>query len=233
MDAYNKQTSRRKYAKNPDYHNFKNAVWVAKNEGAMPPVRDLIPAEDGDEDDADSDDDIQMGGATQNFRCPLTTNILEDPITKYVLLPLILSLIQQRQTDAPFARSYWRFDERTAPFASTRTPAAPSSNTSLQAIIAALPPAVRPRSASEASDPTPRFPRKWRRSREERKKSNLPDARRPPYCTDLAESWPITKLSTQPFALTIGTRMEIAIDIGCENVQTRGRGKGGSENTRG
>ncbi|SPO21389.1 related to MMS21 - SUMO ligase and component of the SMC5-SMC6 complex [Ustilago trichophora] len=79
VDAYNKQTSRKKYAKNPDFHNFKNTLWVAKQDGAMPPVRDLIPAEDGDQDD--SDDELQMGGATQNFRCPLTTNILEDPIT--------------------------------------------------------------------------------------------------------------------------------------------------------
>lgn len=62
--------------------NFKNIVWVAKNDGAMPPLTDLIPAEDGDEDD--SDDEFVVGGATQNFRCPLTTNLLEDPLTKYV-----------------------------------------------------------------------------------------------------------------------------------------------------
>ncbi|SNX84174.1 related to MMS21 - SUMO ligase and component of the SMC5-SMC6 complex [Melanopsichium pennsylvanicum] len=80
MDTYNKQTSRKKYSKNADYHNFKNTLWVANNDGAMPPVRDLIPSEPGDEND-DSDDDLQMGGATQNFRCPLTTNILEDPVS--------------------------------------------------------------------------------------------------------------------------------------------------------
>ncbi|GAC74026.1 hypothetical protein PANT_9c00416 [Moesziomyces antarcticus T-34] len=79
LDTYNKQTSRRKYAKNTDFHNFKNAVWVAREEGAMPPVRDLIPAEDGDEDD--SDDEIVAGGQTQNFRCPLSANLLEDPLT--------------------------------------------------------------------------------------------------------------------------------------------------------
>lgn len=49
----------------------------------MPPVRDLIPAEGGDEED--SDDDLEIGGVSQNFRCPLTTNLLEDPLTKYVL----------------------------------------------------------------------------------------------------------------------------------------------------
>ena len=101
MDTYNKQTSRKKYAKNSDYHNFKNTLWVAKNDGAMPPVRDLIPAEDGDEDD--SDDELQMGGATQNFRCPLTTNILEDPITKYVPFPLIVFTLLRISTDIIFA----------------------------------------------------------------------------------------------------------------------------------
>ncbi|EST06701.1 E3 SUMO-protein ligase Nse2 (Mms21) [Kalmanozyma brasiliensis GHG001] len=81
LDAYTKQTSRKKYAKNTDYHNLKNIVWVAKEEGAMPPVSDLIPAEPGDEDNNDSDDDIQTGGAVINFRCPLTANILEDPLS--------------------------------------------------------------------------------------------------------------------------------------------------------
>lgn len=47
----------------------------------MPPVRDLIPAEG---DDQGSDDDLEIGGVSQNFRCPLTTNLLEDPLTKCV-----------------------------------------------------------------------------------------------------------------------------------------------------
>ncbi|KAJ9476378.1 E3 SUMO-protein ligase MMS21 [Pseudozyma hubeiensis] len=79
LDAYNKQTSRKKYAKNAAYENFKNTVWVAKEDGPMPLVKDLIPREDGDEED--SDDEIQTGGLVMNFRCPLTTNILEDPLT--------------------------------------------------------------------------------------------------------------------------------------------------------
>lgn len=110
MDAYNKQTSRRKYAKNTDYHDFKNVVWVNMKDGPMPPVKDLIPAEDGDENDDDSDDDLQIGGATQNFRCPLTTNILEDPITKYVtlsILPFPCSIASELSTNLPpYPRSF-------------------------------------------------------------------------------------------------------------------------------
>jgi SUMO ligase MMS21 Smc5/6 complex component len=36
---------------------------------AMPPVSTFLPMEEGDEDD---DDEIEIGGATQNYRCPLT-----------------------------------------------------------------------------------------------------------------------------------------------------------------
>ncbi|PWY97317.1 hypothetical protein BCV70DRAFT_239622 [Testicularia cyperi] len=79
MDAYNRKTARQKYSKNEHYHNFRDMWWSATEEGAMPPVRDLIPAENGDE--ADSDDEIVAGGVTQNFRCPITTNLLEDPWT--------------------------------------------------------------------------------------------------------------------------------------------------------
>lgn len=92
MDAYRKLTSRKKYAQNEFYHNFRDALWTATEEGAMPPVRDLIPPEQGDEDDLD--DDIVAGGATQNFRCPITTNLFEDPITKYVFRcfgPLVIA----------------------------------------------------------------------------------------------------------------------------------------------
>ncbi|CDS02155.1 hypothetical protein [Sporisorium scitamineum] len=81
LDTYNNQTSRQKYAKNADYHNFKNAIWVTKEDGPMPPVKDLIPAEPGDEDASEDDDDIQTGGVVQNFRCPLGTDIMEDPLS--------------------------------------------------------------------------------------------------------------------------------------------------------
>ena len=107
LDAYTKQTSRKKYAKNADYHNFKNTVWVAKNDGAMPPVTDLIPAEPGDQ-DASEDEDIQTGGVVQNFRCPLTTNIMEDPLSKYVPQPP-LTIVEVSNADQFLFFSFlWR-----------------------------------------------------------------------------------------------------------------------------
>lgn len=45
----------------------------------MPPLTDLIPPE-GDEEGAASDDDIIVGGVTQDFKCPLTATLLVDPV---------------------------------------------------------------------------------------------------------------------------------------------------------
>jgi hypothetical protein len=38
-------------------------------------------AEDGD--DSDDDDDLEMGGATQNYNCPISLTILVNPVTSY------------------------------------------------------------------------------------------------------------------------------------------------------
>jgi SUMO ligase MMS21 Smc5/6 complex component len=32
-------------------------------------------------DESDDDDDVEIGGATQDFKCPLTLRLLEDPLT--------------------------------------------------------------------------------------------------------------------------------------------------------
>ena len=39
--------------------------------------------EDGDESD---DEDIEVGGVTQDYKCPLTLTTLVDPLTSYVEL---------------------------------------------------------------------------------------------------------------------------------------------------
>jgi len=45
----------------------------------MPPLKSVIPAEDGD--DSDDDDEVEVGGMVSNFRDPLTKAWLEDPVT--------------------------------------------------------------------------------------------------------------------------------------------------------
>ena len=42
-----------------------------------------LRSEDGDESD-DDDEDVQVGGVTQDYKCPLTLTILVDPLTSYV-----------------------------------------------------------------------------------------------------------------------------------------------------
>ncbi|EKM49518.1 uncharacterized protein PHACADRAFT_265043 [Phanerochaete carnosa HHB-10118-sp] len=80
---YGKKTSRQKYAKHEDYANFRQGIYEIQHpDEAMPPVADFIPAEEGD--DSDDDDDVQVGGVTQDYRCPLTLKLLEDPLTSSV-----------------------------------------------------------------------------------------------------------------------------------------------------
>ena len=54
----------------------------------MPPLNHFIPAEDGDHSD---DDDIEVGGQSQVYTCPLTLAILEKPVTSYVPFPFLFS----------------------------------------------------------------------------------------------------------------------------------------------
>ncbi|KAF7314398.1 SP-RING-type domain-containing protein [Mycena kentingensis (nom. inval.)] len=79
---YDAQTTRQKYAKNEEYLAFKQAIWEAQKPGeAMPPITDLLEAEGGDDSD---DEDVVVGGVTQNFNCPIALTTLENPYTSTV-----------------------------------------------------------------------------------------------------------------------------------------------------
>lgn len=49
---------------------------------------DFVP-EDGDM--SDEDEDIEVGGVTQDFKCPLTMTVLDNPMTSYAHSLLLLS----------------------------------------------------------------------------------------------------------------------------------------------
>lgn len=85
-DEYAQKTTRQKYAQHPSYVDFRSRVWEVRGEGAMPPLVDMIPAEPDDEHDADGaeDEDIVVGGTLQQFRCPLTATLLDDPVESTV-----------------------------------------------------------------------------------------------------------------------------------------------------
>ncbi|KAF8158331.1 hypothetical protein B0H34DRAFT_450510 [Crassisporium funariophilum] len=83
LEEHAGKTMRQKYAKNPKYVDFRSSIWeVDHPNDPMPPLTEFIPREDGD--DSDSDDDLEMGGATQNFNCPLTLTPLVNPVTSRV-----------------------------------------------------------------------------------------------------------------------------------------------------
>ncbi|PVF99538.1 hypothetical protein CPB86DRAFT_756692 [Serendipita vermifera] len=77
-EAYNKKTSRQKYATSQAYREYKEEVWGIENDGAMPPLTSFIPKEDGD---ASDDEDVEVGGMTVSFRDPLTRAWLDHPMT--------------------------------------------------------------------------------------------------------------------------------------------------------
>ncbi|KAL1748044.1 hypothetical protein HDZ31DRAFT_71895 [Schizophyllum fasciatum] len=79
-NAYKAKTSRQKYAKVKEYASFREQVFQVEHpDEPMPPVSEFIPKEDGDE--SDDDDDMEIGGVSQNFKCPLTLSVLDDPYT--------------------------------------------------------------------------------------------------------------------------------------------------------
>ncbi|KAF8208828.1 hypothetical protein K438DRAFT_1812962, partial [Mycena galopus ATCC 62051] len=80
---YDKKTTRQKYMKNDEYVSFREAIYEVEQPGsAMPPMTDLIPREPDDE--SDDDDEIVMGGVTQEYKCPLMMTLLKDPMTSTV-----------------------------------------------------------------------------------------------------------------------------------------------------
>jgi len=84
MQRYHAQGVRQRYARDPHYLDFRSRVWEVTGEGAMPPLTDVLAAEDGAAPGADDEEEFVMGGATHDFRCPLTATLLQHPVTSTV-----------------------------------------------------------------------------------------------------------------------------------------------------
>ncbi|KAI0345761.1 hypothetical protein BDW22DRAFT_1325047 [Trametopsis cervina] len=79
-EEYVTRTSRKKYAKNEEYLNFRQAIYEVQHPGEpMPPVTEFIEREEGD--DSDDDEEVVVGGFTQDYKCPLSLTIMVDPLT--------------------------------------------------------------------------------------------------------------------------------------------------------
>jgi len=81
LNSYRNKTTRQKYGKHAKYTDFQQRIHEAKGQ-TMPPLADLLPKEDGDL--SDDDEDIEVGGVTQDFKCPLTMTVLDNPMTSSV-----------------------------------------------------------------------------------------------------------------------------------------------------
>ncbi|KAH0831931.1 zinc-finger of the MIZ type in Nse subunit-domain-containing protein [Lanmaoa asiatica] len=83
VDEFKTKTTRQKYASIDTYVEFRQGIYEVQNSGgAIPPINDLVPREDGDS--SGEDDDLEVGGVTQDYKCPITLMVLEDPMTSTV-----------------------------------------------------------------------------------------------------------------------------------------------------
>ncbi|CAE7209106.1 unnamed protein product [Rhizoctonia solani] len=83
METYRSQTTRQKYSKSKPLKNFISNVWEGyRPEESAPTVNSILPREEGDPED--SDDEMEVGGVTQDYKCPLTLQIYDDPLTSTV-----------------------------------------------------------------------------------------------------------------------------------------------------
>ncbi|OJA08773.1 hypothetical protein AZE42_01294 [Rhizopogon vesiculosus] len=74
------KTTRKKYGSHEQYVQFKQGIFEVQNPGVnIPPINDFIPREEGDE--SDDEDELEIGGVTQDFKCPITFMMLKDPMT--------------------------------------------------------------------------------------------------------------------------------------------------------
>ncbi|KIK86881.1 hypothetical protein PAXRUDRAFT_152549 [Paxillus rubicundulus Ve08.2h10] len=84
MNEYCMKTTRQKYASVDGYVQFKQGIFEVQNpDTAIPPINDLVPrAEEGDV--SDEDDDLEIGGVTQDYKCPITLMTLDNPMTSQI-----------------------------------------------------------------------------------------------------------------------------------------------------
>ncbi|CAE6494171.1 unnamed protein product [Rhizoctonia solani] len=83
METYRSQTTRQKYSKSKTLKNFISNVWESyRPDESAPTVNTILLREEGDPED--SDDEMEVGGVTQDYKCPLTLQIYDDPLTSTV-----------------------------------------------------------------------------------------------------------------------------------------------------
>ncbi|KAI5122435.1 hypothetical protein M0805_008748 [Coniferiporia weirii] len=81
-EEWGNKTSRQKYAKDAAYMEFMQNIYEVQHpDQAMPPMTEFIEKE---EDDGSESDEIEVGGASQVYTCPITLTTLKEPITSQI-----------------------------------------------------------------------------------------------------------------------------------------------------
>nr|XP_031864115.1 uncharacterized protein CI109_000025 [Kwoniella shandongensis]KAA5531187.1 hypothetical protein CI109_000025 [Kwoniella shandongensis] len=79
--GYLTQSQRAKYKSVKEYSDFRSALWASpeiNHQSACPPVSNWLEAGPDDESD---DEDFEVGGETQTYRCPITLLLFKDAVT--------------------------------------------------------------------------------------------------------------------------------------------------------
>lgn len=101
--AYKAKSRRARYGQNKEYEQYRSRVWDALHEEPMPPLVELLSggggggggggaesaalagADDEQEDDDEDDEDIvAYGSSAQNYKCPLSLQIMINPLKSTV-----------------------------------------------------------------------------------------------------------------------------------------------------
>ncbi|WRT67699.1 uncharacterized protein IL334_004671 [Kwoniella shivajii] len=75
---YMAKSQRAKYKNLKEYADFRSALWEINHTTACPPVSQWL---EKDADEESDDDDFDMGGATQSYKCPITLMLFKDATT--------------------------------------------------------------------------------------------------------------------------------------------------------
>ncbi|KAH9808916.1 hypothetical protein DFH28DRAFT_1087059 [Melampsora americana] len=77
---WNSLSTRQKFASNPSFKEFRQALWTARGlSDVMPSVKSYLPMEEGDSEDDSDDEELAIGGGIQTYKCPLCIKFLTNP----------------------------------------------------------------------------------------------------------------------------------------------------------
>ncbi|KGB74873.2 hypothetical protein CNBG_0711 [Cryptococcus deuterogattii R265] len=78
IKEYLAKSQRAKLRKFKEYIEFRSNLWSINHDDACPPVSNFLEKDINDE---ESDDEIDVGGQTQTYRCPITLTLYQNPMT--------------------------------------------------------------------------------------------------------------------------------------------------------